>query len=157
MSPSSEKKPTRPANIPSRTAVALSATAAGIGVGLLSLLVEHWLEHPHPVTWASLSDQLVAAVTASVCVWVLRINSRKRRLLDRQRFELIHESTQQIRQALQLITDTAEPGSKQQHVVIYAVDHIEWVLQEVLPTLHQDPKEVQARLKESSAPEIFTH
>lgn len=156
-SPNLETKGTKPANIPSKAAVFASAVVAGIGVGILSLVAEHWLEHPHPLTWISLSDQLVAAVTAAVCVWVLRNNSRRRRQLDRQRFELIHESTQQIRQALQLITDSAEPGSKQQHVMIYAIDHIEWVLQEVLPTLHQEPKEVQARLKDSSSPEIFTH
>jgi tRNA threonylcarbamoyladenosine modification (KEOPS) complex Cgi121 subunit len=68
-------------------------------------------------------------------------------MLDRQRFELIAASTQQIRDALQLITDTAVPGSEQQRIVIYAVDHIEWVLQEVLPTVHQEPEEVRARIK----------
>jgi hypothetical protein len=146
----------KPASIPSKLAVVVSALLAGLAVGLVSMLVEYYLEHPHPLTGAGLSDQFVAALTTAICVWVLRNNSRKRRLLDRQRFELIHESTQQIRQALQLITDTAEPGSTQQHVVIYAVDHIEWVLQEVLPTLHQDPKEVQARLKKSPSHEVFT-
>lgn len=156
-SPNSESKGQKTRRIPSKTAVLISAVAAGIAVGLLSLVVEQWLEHPNPVTLVGLSDQLVAAITAGVCVWVVRNNSRKRRLLDRQRFELIRESTQQIRQALQLITDSAEPGSRQQHVIIYAIDHIEWVLQEVLPTLHQEPEEVQARLKESSSPELFTH
>ncbi len=150
------KTPKSP-RIPSKAAVLLSAVAAAIVVGILSLLAEQWMEHTNPFTLVSLSDQVVAAVSAGICVWILRNNSRKRRLMDRQRFELIGESTQQIRQALQLITDSAEPGSRQQQVVIYAVDHIEWVLQEVLPTLHQEPKEVQARLKETSAPELFTN
>lgn len=151
-----QSKTQKAPRIPSKVAVCLSAAAAAIVVGLFSLLVEQWIEHRNPFTLISLSDQVVAAISAGICVWFLRNNSRKRRLMDRQRFELIGESTQQIRQALQLITDSAEPGSPQQHVIIYAVDHIEWVLQEVLPTLHQEPKEVQARLKDNSSPEIFS-
>jgi hypothetical protein len=144
----------RPA-IPSKAAVVVSAIAAGIGVGVLSSLV-YLLEGREIFQLTSLSDQLIAALIAGICVFVLRHNSRKRRLLDLQRFELIHASTQQIRQALQLIADSAEPGTRQQHVIVYAVDHIEWVLQEVLPTLHQQPEEVRARLKDSPAPETFT-
>jgi hypothetical protein len=152
-----EKTGNEPPRIPSKASIFVSAAAAGIGIGVLSLLVEHLVERPQQaITLLTLSDEFVAALTAGICVLVLRYNSRKRRLLDLQRFELIRESTQQIRQALQLITDSAEPGTRQQHVIIYAVDHIEWVLQEVLPTLHQEPKEVQARLKDTSEPEVST-
>lgn len=138
-----------PFRVPSRTEIYVQSLFAGLCVALFSTAVEEFVEEAHVHASAiSLLDQVVAGVVAAACVFALRYNSRKRRLLDRQRFELIAASTQQIRDALQLITDTAVPGSQQQKVVIYAVDHIEWVLQEVLPSVHQEPKEVQARMKD---------
>jgi hypothetical protein len=145
----------RPA-VPSVTAIVLSTAAAFFGVGALSFAVERWLEGARDSVFRSMGDQFIAALVAATCVFVLRNNSRKRRFLDRQRFELIGASTQQIRQALQLITDSARPGTQEQHVISYAVDHIEWVLQEVLPTVHQEPSEVRARMKDSPGSETFT-
>lgn len=139
----------KPLRVPSKAQIYLQSIVAGLCVALLSSIVEELVGEAHVhVSALSILDQAVAGLIAAACVFALRYNSRKRRLLDRQRYELIAASTQQIRDALQLITDTAVPGSQQQQVVIYAVDHIEWVLQEVLPTVHQDPKEVRARIKQ---------
>lgn len=135
--------------VPSKAEIYLQSGLAGLFVALLSLLVEELMGEPHVhLSLVNAADQLVAGVITAGCIFALRYNSRKRRILDRQRFELIAASTQQIRDALQLITDTAAPGTQHQQIVIYAVDHIEWVLQEVLPTVHQDPKEVRARMKQ---------
>lgn len=139
----------KPLHVPSKTQIYLQSLLAGVCVALFSYAVEELVGEAHfQASKLSALDQVVAGLVAAVCIFALRYNSRKRRLLDRQRFELIAASTQQIRDALQLITDTAVPGSQQQRVIIYAVDHIEWVLQEVLPTVHQDPKEVRARIKD---------
>lgn len=144
-----QEKKSKPFRVPSKVEIWAQSVLAGLCVALFSSVVEELVGEAHVhASRISTLDQLTAGLVAAVCVYILRYHSRKRRLLDRQRFELIAASTQQIRDALQLITDTAIPGSQQQQVVLYAVDHIEWVLQEVLPTVHQDPKEVRARLKE---------
>jgi tRNA threonylcarbamoyladenosine modification (KEOPS) complex Cgi121 subunit len=134
--------------VSSKAQIYVQSLLAGLCVALFSSAVEELVGEAHVhVSWISAADQVVAGIVAAACVFAIRRNSRKRRMLDRQRFELIAASTQQIRDALQLITDTAVPGSEQQRIVIYAVDHIEWVLQEVLPTVHQEPEEVRARIK----------
>jgi hypothetical protein len=137
----------------SKRSIATVAIVAGIVVALLSFIAERALEVPKAdFAWVDWADQLMAGVATAVCIYVVRNNVRRQELLNHQRFELISASTQQIRDALQLITDSAVPGTAQQRVVIYAVDHIEWVLEEVLPTVHQDPKEVQDRLQRHPAP-----
>lgn len=137
--------------IPSKLSIFMTALAAALAVALVSFAVEQYVEPPRiPFHVVDLADQALGGLFAGGCVLALRLHSRRQHLLDRQRFELISESTKQIRDALQLITDSAIPGSQQQHVIIYAVDHIEWVLQEVLPAVHQDPKEVRDRVRQYS-------
>lgn len=134
-----------------KTTITVVSLLAGLIVTLLSFAVERWLEMPKtgflPI---DLTDQIIAGIATSAAVYFVWQRERRAQLLDRHRFELINASTQQIRSALRLITDSAEPGTPQHSVVEYAVDHIEWVLQEVLPAVHQDPKEVRRRVKEYS-------
>jgi hypothetical protein len=138
--------------VASKTTISVVSLLSGLVIALLSLAVERWLESPKlAFQMIDLTDQAIAGIATSAGIYFVWDKSRRAQLLDRQRFELISASTQQIRGALQLITDSAEPGTPQQGVIIYAVDHIEWVLQEVLPAVHQDPKEVRERVKEYEA------
>jgi hypothetical protein len=143
--------------IASKLTIAIVSLEAGLGVGIISYAVERWLEvPPSRFLIADLADQAISGIATALAIYLIWIKGRRAQLLDRQRFELISASTQQIRDALQLITNSAVPGTPQQGIIIYAVDHIEWVLQEVLPAVHQKPKEVAERIKKYAVDEPET-
>jgi len=134
--------------VTSKLTIITVSVLAGFGIAMISYGVERALGIPSTgFALTDMADQLIAGVATAACIYFVWQRSRRAQLLNLQRFELISTSTQQIRDALQLITDIAQPGTPQQGVIIYAVDHIEWILQEVLPAVHQDPKEVRERVK----------
>lgn len=134
----------------SKTEVWITSIAAGLLVTLFRIVFFHLIAHKHHTVWFVISCAIIFFSVFGI-VFYLRTGQSNARKGIAKRLKVLQVLNQEVRNALDIMANHLTAGTKEQYVVLKACDHIKWVIDEMMPNIAVDDKEVDELLKRIEA------